>query len=142
MGKPKKNVLLLCASEYELARQRFVLSTHGYRVLSALTAATARERLRDCADLRAVVADAALTTNELLAEARRLHPFVAMIVIGAPEQMADLHSDGGMPSFAATEVLWRLKLLTVKKRGPRAGAKKAVQRVVPAAMDVQVRGAA
>jgi len=138
--KPKKTILCVDDNEQLLSIRKVILETRGYRVLAASNGADALEIfLRGSVDL--VLSDLMMPGLDgagLIAKLKEVSPstpailFSGKIKIYERETQADIFLPKGM--YAPAELLERIRLLLVKKRGP----KKAI--VPVAALSARVAG--
>ena len=130
--KPKKTILCVDDNEQLLSIRKVILETRGYRVLAASNGADALEIfLRGSVDL--VLSDLMMPGLDgagLIAKIKEVAPstpailFSGKIKIYERETQADIFLPKGM--YAQAELLERIRLLLVKKRGPKKS-------IVPAA---------
>lgn len=126
--RPKKIILCVDDNEQDLSVTSFMLSTNGYRVLSATSAAQAMELFNENAvDL--VLADYSLPqTNgaQLIDRLKQVQGHVPMILLGDPQRMAgEMHVADALlakKSLSAQDLLERIKVMSARKRGPRKGS--------------------
>lgn len=123
--KPKKTILCVDDNEQLLSIRKVILETRGYRVV---TAANAREALQV---FKAGVVDLVLTDlvmpevdgTELIDKIKAISPetpailFSGKIRIYERDTRADVFLPKGM--YAPAELLERIRLLLVRKRGPK-----------------------
>lgn len=126
--KPKRTILCVDDNESSLSIRKVMLETRGYHVIACSDAATAIEAFKnggidlvltdlvmpgmDGTELIAVVKAASPTTPAIL--------FSGKIRVYERETQADVFLPKGM--YAPAELLERIRLLLVRKRGPkRAG---------------------
>ncbi len=121
--RPKKIILCVAADDDTLALRRFVLETRGYRVIGAIGVQQAIEAFH--AQLPALVlADHCLPNidgEDLVGRLKRAAHFVPMIVWGRSlVHPSTSHADAFLQATGdAAELLARIRILTVRKRGPR-----------------------
>jgi CheY-like chemotaxis protein len=104
-----------------------MLSTNGYRVVSATNGADAIDAFAEHAvDL--VLADFAMPQMngcQLVDRLKQSASHVPMIVLGDPQRMGgDIHAADALlakKSCSSLELLERIKVLSARKRGPRKG---------------------
>jgi len=126
--RPKKIILCVDDNEQELSVTSFMLSTNGYRVLSATTAAQAIELFSEYSvDL--VLADHSLpqiSGAQLVDRLKQIHGHVPMILLGDPQRMAgEMHIADALlakKTLTAQDLLERIKVMSARKRGPRKGS--------------------
>jgi len=130
--KPKRTILCVDDNEQSLSYRKIVLETRGYRVANFTRGEEALERfLQGGIDL--VIADMAmpgLDGPQLISKIKELSPQTPAILISSKvriydhDSQADVFLTKGM--YAAADLLERIRLLLVRKRGP----KRMVQRPV------------
>jgi two-component system response regulator CpxR len=126
--RPKKVILCVDDNEQELSVLTFMLSTNGYRVLSAANGKEAIGMFADTAvDL--VLTDFAMPHMngcQLVQQLKQMAHHIPMILLGDPQKMgSDLHpADALLPKKNCTsqELLEKIKLMSARKRGPRKGS--------------------
>ena len=125
--RPKKIILCVDDNEQELSVLKFMLSTNGYRVVSASNGIDAIDIFADTAvDL--VLSDYAMPQmngDQLVKRLKQIASHVPMILLGDPQKMGDqLHgADVLLPKKTCSpqELLERIKVMSARKRGPRKG---------------------
>ena len=125
--RPKKIILCVDDNEQELSILKFMLSTNGYRVLSASNGPEAIDLFSDFSvDL--VLSDYSMPQmngDQLVKRLKQVASHVPMILLGDPQKMGDhLHgADALLPkkTCSAQELLERIKVMSARKRGPRKG---------------------
>lgn len=147
MAHPKKVILCVNASEQELSVLAFMLSTNGYRVLTATSAADAVEVFKaNSVDL--VIADSAMPppagidARQLALQLRLIsdaRPVPIMLlgdleVMGREIPVANVHIDKN--NCPSVELLERIKIACARKRGPRKGVFYRKKQTAPAAQSV------
>jgi two-component system response regulator CpxR len=141
--KPKRTILCVDDNEQSLSIRKVMLETRGYRVIAC---PTGREALavfeRGGIDL--VLSDLVmpdLDGTELIEKVKTLSPgtpailFSGKIKVYERDTRADIFLPKGM--YAPVELLERIRLLLVRKRGPKKG----VARVLPAAVAQKIASA-
>lgn len=126
--RPKKVILCVDDNEQELSVLKFMLSTNGYRVISATSGQEAIGIFSELAvDL--VLADFAMPQmngSQLVDRLKEAASHVPMILLGDPQRMSgDIHSADALlakKSCSPQELLERIKVLSARKRGPRKGS--------------------
>jgi two-component system response regulator CpxR len=137
--RPKKVILCVDDNEQELSVLKFMLSTNGYRVISALTGQDAIGIFAATAvDL--VLADFAMPQmdgSQLVSRLKQIASHVPMILLGDPQKMcSDVHAADALlakKNCSAQELLERIKVISARKRGPRKGSVRVVQAELAAA---------
>jgi CheY-like chemotaxis protein len=126
--RPKKIILCVNDNEQELSVLTFMLSTNGYRVLSAKTGEEAIGLYSDHAvDL--VLAECSLpqmTGSQLVDRLKQIASHVPMILLGDPQKMnGEMHLADALlakRNCSSQELLERVKVMSARKRGPRKGS--------------------
>jgi len=126
--RPKKIILCVEDNEQELSVLKFMLSTNGYRVLSAGNGQEAIE-LFSSAPVDLVLADQSLPQMngcQLVERLKQIASHIPMIVLGDPQRMAgEMHSADALlakKNCSPLELLERIKVMSARKRGPRKGS--------------------
>jgi two-component system response regulator CpxR len=127
--RPKKTILCVDDNEQSLSIRKFMLETRGYRVLVTHTAAQALEVFSE-GGIDLVISDLVMPDMdgaELVRRLKAIAPSTPAILFSGKVKLYDKDSaaDIFLPkgSYAPAELLERIRLLLIKKRGP----KKAVQ---------------
>ena len=131
--RTKKTILCIDDNEQSLSIRKFMLETRGYNVIACTTSREAIAAFeRQPADL--ILSDLMMPEvdgAELIRKIKTISPttpailFSGKVKIYENEMHADLFLPKGM--YAPTELLERIRLLLVRKRGP----KKAADRIAP-----------
>ncbi|MCI0348304.1 MAG: response regulator [Acidobacteriales bacterium] len=140
--KPKKTILCVDDNEQLLSIRKVILETRGYRVLTATSAGDALQMFK-AGGIDLVLTDLVMPEvdgTELIDRIKAISPqtpailFSGKIRIFERDTRADVFLPKGM--YAPAELLERIRLLLVRKRGPK--------RVEPAAASSgsQIRAAA
>ncbi len=125
--RPKKVILCVDDNEQDLSVLKFMLSTNGYRVLSANNGQEAvsifAENLVDL-----VLADffmPQMSGDQLVGRLKQIASHVPMILLGDPQKMnGQIHGADALLAKKACspqELLERVKIMSARKRGPRKG---------------------
>jgi two-component system response regulator CpxR len=125
--RPKKMILCVDDNENELSVLKFMLSTNGYRVVSANSGSEAIGIFADTTpDL--VLSDYAMPQmngDQLVNRLKQIAAHVPMILLGDPQKMGDqLHGADALlakKTCSPQELLERIKTMSARKRGPRKG---------------------
>lgn len=126
--RPKKIILCVDDNEQELSVLKFMLSTNGYRVLSA---SNAREAIDIFADtpVDLVLSDYAMPQmngDQLVGRLKQMASHIPMILMGDPQKMGDyMHGADALlakKNCPPQELLERIKVMSARKRGPRKGS--------------------
>jgi len=130
--RPKKVILLVNDDENELSITKFLLVTHGYRVLEAITGQEAIAIFSTAPMLDLVLTRGTMAPMNgavLIGRLKRIRPHVPMILLSdAQATPGEVHMADPVlvrKSCSALELLGRIKVMTPRKRGPRKGAKHA-----------------
>ena len=126
--RPKKIILCVDANENDLSVLSFMLSTNGYRVLSARNAHEA-VALYSEHPVDLVLANHVLPPgngDHLVRKLKQIANHVPMVLLGDPMKMGDqIHSADAMlakRNCSPQELLERIKIMSARKRGPRKGS--------------------
>lgn len=130
--RPKKIILCVDDNEQDLSVLTFMLSTNGYRVVSANNGADAIDLFADTAvDL--VLSDYAMPQmngDQLVNRLKQIASHVPMILLGDPQKMGDqIHGADALlakKTCSPQELLERIKVMSARKRGPRKGSTRMV----------------
>jgi two-component system, OmpR family, response regulator CpxR len=123
--KPKRTILCVDDNEQSLSHRKIMLETRGYRVVSFSRGEDALERFRQ-GGIDLVVTDMAmpgLDGLQLIAAIKNLSPQTPAVLISSKvriyshESQADVFLTKGM--YAPADLLERIRILLVRKRGPR-----------------------
>ena len=124
--RPKKVILCVDDNEQSLSLRKFMLETRGYRVLAASSGREAFEAFQQAGTVDLVLADLLMPEMdgaEVIRVLKELAPEVPMILISGKVRMyekntvADIFLPKG--TYPAAELLERIRILLIKKRGPR-----------------------
>ncbi len=133
--RPKKIILCVDDNEQDLSVLKFMLSTNGYRVVSAISGPEAIGIFAET-QVDLVLADHGLPQmngNQLVDRLKQMAPHVPMIVLGDPQRMGgEIHAADALlakKNCSPQELLERIKVMSARKRGPRKGT----VRLAPAA---------
>jgi CheY-like chemotaxis protein len=126
--RPKKIILCVDDNEQELSVLKFMLSTNGYRVVSANNGNDAIGVFSEMpVDL--VLADFAMPQmngDQLVKRLKQIASHVPMILLGDPSKMGDsLHGADlllAKKNCTPQDLLERIKVMSARKRGPRKGS--------------------
>ena len=126
--RPKKIILCVDDNELELSVLKFMLSTNGYRVLSATNGHDAVAVFSET-QVDLVLADFAMPQMngaQLVERLKQIASHVPMILLGEPQKMeSELHRTDAMlakKNCSPQELLERIKIMSARKRGPRKGS--------------------
>jgi two-component system response regulator CpxR len=126
--RPKKIILCVDDNELELSVLKFMLSTNGYRVLSATTGQEAVAIFSET-QVDLVLADFTMPQmngSQLVDRLKEIASHVPMILLGEPQKMgSELHRADAMlakKNCSPLELLERIKVMSARKRGPRKGS--------------------
>ena len=125
MMKPKRTILCVDDNEQTLSHRKIMLETRGYRVASFTRGEEAVERFKQ-GGIDLVITDMAmpgLDGAQLIATVKNISPQTPAILISNKvriydhESQADVFLAKGM--YAPADLLERIRLLLVRKRGPK-----------------------
>ncbi len=123
--KPKRTILCVDDNEQSLSYRKIMLETRGYRVASFTKGEEALERFNQ-GDIDLVVTDMAMPGMDgpqLIAAVKKVAPHIPAILISSKarvydhDSQADVFLARGM--YAPADLLERIRLLLVRKRGPK-----------------------
>jgi two-component system response regulator CpxR len=123
--KPKRTILCVDDNEQSLSHRKVMLETRGYRVASFSRGQEAIERFKQ-GGIDLVVTDMSMPGvdgPQLIATIKNLSPQTPAILISSKvrvyehESQADVFLAKGM--YAPADLLERIRLLLVRKRGPK-----------------------
>jgi two-component system response regulator CpxR len=123
--KPKRTILCVDDNEQTLSHRKIMLETRGYKVASFSRGEDAVERFKQ-GGIDLVITDMAmpgLDGPQLIATVKNLSPQTPAILISSKvriydhESQADVFLAKGM--YAPADLLERIRLLLVRKRGPK-----------------------
>jgi two-component system response regulator CpxR len=124
--RPKKVILCIDDNEQSLSIRKFMLETRGYRVLSASSGREAMDLFQQSGAIDLVITDLVMPEMdgaEVIRVLKELAPEMPMILISGKVKMyekgtcADVFLPKG--TYPAMELLEKIRLLLVKKRGPK-----------------------
>ena len=126
--RPKKVILCVDDNEQELSVLSFMLSTNGYRVVSASNGQEAIGIFTETpVDL--VLADYAMPQmngSQMVERMKQIASHVPMILLGDPMRMGgEIHAADALlakKNCTPQELLERIKVMSARKRGPRKGS--------------------
>jgi two-component system, OmpR family, response regulator CpxR len=137
--KPKRTILCVDDNEQSLSIRKVMLETRGYRVIACSSAQDALEQFkRGGVDL--VLSDLVMPNvdgTQLIDHIKNLSPetpailFSGKIKVYDRDTRADVFLPKGM--YAPAELLERIRLMLVRKRGPRRSAVRAPVSMAPTA---------
>jgi CheY-like chemotaxis protein len=123
--KPKRTILCVDDNEQSLSHRKIMLETRGYRVASYSRGEEALERFKQ-GGVDLVVADVAmpgLDGPQLIAAIKNLSPDIPAILISSKVRIYDHDSQADVfltrGTYAPADLLERIRLLLVRKRGPK-----------------------
>ena|SRR5688572_30496061 len=123
--KPKKTILCVDDNEQSLSIRKVMLETRGYRVVACVNGNDALERFKQ-GGIDLVLSDLIMPDLDgtvLIEEVKKLSPgtpailFSGKIKVYERDTRADIFLPKGM--YAPVELLERIRLLLVRKRGPK-----------------------
>lgn len=133
--RPKRTILCVDDNEQSLSIRKIMLETRGYRVLACTSGHQALQAFKN-GGIDLVLSDLVMpdfTGDKLVAAIKDLSPetpailFSGKIKIYEQNTRADVFLPKGM--YAPVELLDRIRLMLVKKRGPKKSNPQAPQRL-------------
>jgi two-component system, OmpR family, response regulator CpxR len=124
--KPKRTILCVDDNEQALSIRKIMLETRGYRVIACTSSQAALEIFRRKGGIDLVLADLMMPEmdgSKLIDEIKATSPQTPAILLSGKvricdrETRADVFLAKGM--YAPAELLERIRLLLVRKRGPK-----------------------
>jgi len=131
--KPKRTILCVDDNEQSLSIRKIMLETRGYRVVTCSGGQEALEHFKK-GGVDLVLTDLmmpGLDGTKLIEEIKNLSPHTPVILLSGKvkfydrDSKADVFLPKGM--YAPVELLERIRLLLVRKRGPKRAQPQAVQ---------------
>ena len=123
--KPKRTILCVDDDERSLSIRKVILETRGYRVLACSDPERAVEFMR-CGGIDLVITDLMmpkLSGTKLIDRLKAISPYTPALLFSGSvtacgeDHLADCWLSKG--EFAPMELLERVRLLLVRKRGPK-----------------------
>jgi len=123
--KPKRTILCVDDNEQALSVRKVMLETRGYRVIACTTGEQALEAFRK-GGVDLVLSDLVMPSmdgTELIRRIKEMSPetpailFSGKIKVYERDTQADIFLPKGM--YAPAELLERIRVLLVRKRGPK-----------------------
>ena len=131
--KPKRTILCVDDNEQSLSIRKVMLETRGYRVMTCTGSQDALDRFKK-GGIDLVVTDLVMPGmdgNRLIEEIKAISPHTPVILLSGKvkfyerDSKADVFLPKGM--YAPAELLERIGLLLVRKRGPKRPQPQVVQ---------------
>jgi two-component system, OmpR family, response regulator CpxR len=123
--KPKRTILCVDDNEQSLSIRKVMLETRGYRVLACTNAQDALAHFKQ-GGVDLVLTDLVmpgLDGSKLIEAVKEISPQTPAILVSGKVRMPlhDTHADVFFPKgmYAPVELLERIRLLLVRKRGPK-----------------------
>ncbi len=123
--KPKRTILCVDDNEQSLSIRKVMLETRGYRVIVCNNGLDALEHFK-LGGIDLVLSDLimpGLDGHRLIEEIKKLSPQTPAILFSGKVKIYErnLHADVFLPKgmYAPVELLERIRLLLVRKRGPK-----------------------
>ena len=123
--KPKRTILCVDDDERSLSIRKVMLETHGYRVVTCSDPAVALEHMRG-GGIDLVLTDLMMpkvSGAKLIDQIKEIAPHIpALLFSGSVNICTEEHlADAWLPKgeLAPMELLERIRLLLVRRRGPR-----------------------
>jgi two-component system, OmpR family, response regulator CpxR len=123
--KPKRTILCVDDNEQSLSIRKVLLETRGYRVIACTRAEEALEHFRK-GGIDMVITDLIMPGydgSRLIEEIKTISPSTPTILLSGKVRMYDhnTHADVFLPKgmYAPVELLERIRVLLIRKRGPK-----------------------
>jgi two-component system, OmpR family, response regulator CpxR len=123
--KPKRTILCVDDNEQSLSIRKVMLETRGYRVLACCTGQEALDTFRK-GGIDLVLTDLVMPGvdgSKLIEEVKALSPETPAILLSGKIRIYErnTHADVFFPKgmYAPAELLERIRMLLVRKRGPK-----------------------
>ena len=121
--KPKRTILCVDDNEQSLSIRKVMLETRGYRVLACTGGVQALEHFKK-GGVDLVLLDLTmpgLDGSKLIEEIKSISPHIPTILLSSKAKMYDTKADVFLPKgmYAPVELLERIRVLLVRKRGPK-----------------------
>jgi two-component system, OmpR family, response regulator CpxR len=123
--KPKRTILCVDDNEQSLSIRKVMLETRGYRVLACTNAQDALAHFKQ-GGVDLVLTDLVMPGvdgSKLIEAVKEISPQTPAILVSGKVRMPlhDTHADVFFPKgmYAPVELLERIRLLLVRKRGPK-----------------------
>jgi two-component system, OmpR family, response regulator CpxR len=123
--KPKRTILCVDDNEQSLSIRKVMLETRGYRVIACTSGQDALQRFKD-GGVDLVLTDLimpGLDGTKLIEQIKAMSPQTPTILVSGKVKMFDRDTcaDCFLPKgmYAPSELLERVRLLLVRKRGPK-----------------------
>jgi CheY-like chemotaxis protein len=133
--KPKKTILCVDDNEQHLSIRKVLLETRGYRVIACTNGTQALEAFRR-GGVDLVLSDLVMPNgidgSQLIGHIKTLSPHTPAILISGRvkiyerDSLADVFLPKGM--YEPAELLERIRLLLIRKRGPKRTAETSLRR--------------
>ena len=123
--KPKRTILCVDDNEQSLSVRKILLETRGYRVVACNSGQDAVERFKK-GDIDLVLTDLVMPGVDgakLIEQVKAISPQTPTVLVSGKVRIydRDMQADVFLPKgmYAPAELLERIRLLLVRKRGPR-----------------------
>jgi len=123
--KPKRTILCVDDNEQSLSVRKILLETRGYRVVACNSGQDAIERFKK-GDIDLVLTDLIMPGvdgAQVIEQVKAIAPQTPTVLVSGKVRIydRDMQADCFLPKgmYAPAELLERIRLLLVRKRGPR-----------------------
>ncbi len=123
--KPKRTILCVDDNEQSLSVRKILLETRGYRVAACTNGQDALDRFKK-GDIDLVLTDLIMPGVDgckLIEQVKAISPQTPAVLVSGKVRIydRDMQADVFLPKgmYAPAELLERIRLLLVRKRGPR-----------------------
>jgi CheY-like chemotaxis protein len=124
--KPKRTILCVDDNEQALSIRKVLLETRGYRVIACTSSPQALEIFRKRGGIDLVIADLIMPEMDgsaLIEQIKSVAPQMPAILLSGKVKICDRETRANvfLPKgmYAPAELLERIRLLLVRKRGPK-----------------------
>jgi len=124
--KPKRTILCVDDNEQALSIRKVLLETRGYRVIACTSAQEALDFFRANGGIDLVVSDLLMPDmdgSKMIDEIKSTSPDIPAILLSGKVKICDrdTRADVFLPKgmYAPAELLERIRLLLIRKRGPK-----------------------
>ena len=127
--RPKKKILLVDSSDFDLSLYAYLLNNAGYKIFKAKKMDEAVEQFTACEmDMVVTTQSETLDSEAVIRKLKAIASHVPMVIMGDVQKMiGKVHSADALLNkrgISSAEFLERVKIMSARKRGPRKGTVK------------------